>query len=89
MNRWDGIPEIHAVLRVCLAALSRIFWIHDAKAHVHACGGALQDHFLRKFVDPGSSGEVILPHNTHALLEQNSFNIWALWSDFFEGNWVF
>jgi len=42
MSRWDGTPEIDAVLRVCLAHLSRIFWIHGAKVRVHACGGALQ-----------------------------------------------
>jgi len=72
MSRWEGTPEIDAVLGVCLAHLSRIFHIHGAQVHVHACGGALQNNFLRKLVHPGSSGEVILLHNTHALRQQTS-----------------
>jgi len=85
MSRWEGTPEIDAVLGVCLSHLSRIFWIHGGKVRVHACGGALQNHFLRKLVDPSSSGEVILPHNTYAHREQNSCSILALRSDFLRG----
>ena len=86
IRRWDRNPEIDAVLSVCLAHLSRIFWIHGAKVRVHACGGELQNHFLRKLVDPCSSDEVELPRNTHALREQNNCSIRALRSEFFEGN---
>jgi len=86
MSCWDRTLEIDAVLSVCIAHLLRIFWIHGAKVRVHACGGTLQNRFKRKLVDPGSSGEVVLPHNTHALREQSSCSILALRSDFFEGN---
>jgi len=66
MSRWDCTPEIDAVLSVCLAHLSRIFWIDGAKVRVHAYVGALQNHFLRKLVDPSSSGEVVLPRRGSA-----------------------
>ena len=52
MSSWEGTPEIDTVLGVCLAHLSRIFRIHGAQVRVHACGGALQNNFLRKLVHP-------------------------------------
>jgi hypothetical protein len=81
MSRWEGTPEINAVLGVCLPHLSCIFHIHGVQVRVHARGGALQNNFLRKLVHPGSSGEVILLHNTHALRQQNIGRMWPVQSN--------
>ena len=84
MSRWEGTPEINTGLGVCLAHLSRIFQIHSAQVRVYACGVALQNNFMRKLVHPDSSGEVVLPHNTHALREprQNIGRMWVVRSIF-------